>query len=140
MAEFDPGKSTEGVPHEIDLRLMISRDLEQTESGDLTRGPIKRVVIRELEDGSTGESYKWAEIYLDWMAVKTVSGWQKYAEPEDPEIGVQTCGINLEHSTFRQRPDGTVGAWIPYVGRLKILKEGDNLSKESVSGFNQESA
>ncbi len=124
----------ENRPREIDLRNMISRDLEQTETGAQYRGPIKRISIQEYVDGE-GNSYKIASVYVEWAAVFLTGRWVKHNEPEDPDMGHLMGSFNLSYSTFTENPDGTIHASIPYIGSMRILRKGDNLPKESVAGF-----
>ncbi len=126
------------VPKESELRRFISRDLVLEETGALFRGSIKRVAI-EIEEDSEGKPYKMAAFYVDWVAALTNSGWVRMRPPDDPnydpEMGIKMADMNLDHAHLQGGEDGVVKAHIPHVGHVKILKAGDNLSKEEVQDF-----
>lgn len=127
----------DNTPKELELKELISRDLEQHESGAVFRGPIKRVSIREEEDNE-GHPYRLAEFYLDWVAQKTLTGWVKWKSSEDlddPDMGVLIARINLDVGAMYKDEKGIFHGSIPYVGSFRVLKKGDSLKREDVVGL-----
>ncbi|HEY5600516.1 MAG TPA: hypothetical protein VIK81_00325 [Patescibacteria group bacterium] len=119
---------------ELEIRNFIGRDIEQRESGDIFRGPIKRVEVRQEIDNK-GNPYKMVTILTEWTAFKNSENeWMMYLESKDPEIGIHSCGFNLNELTpgLYKRLDDSYEFDISYVGSVKILPEGDNLKREDI--------
>lgn len=116
------------------LQAAIGRDLETDEDGDVFRGPILRIGIKENVARDTGIPYKMFDIFLGWVAVREGDKWILYKEPAEGKEseGVSSIGGQLEHLTFERNAYGHESIFLPYLGSSAILPVGDNIPKPQV--------
>lgn len=117
---------------EPDWRKLVGRDLEQHESGEIFRGPVKRVEIVEMVN-AYGEKYPWLNIYLDWVAIRSEGSWKLVREPRDPDRGISITGVNLDSTSPFEDKEENVNLSLPYLGYVIIHPSGENLKKEDLT-------